>query len=91
MATEIESYEFGKKGRHQRAYHSKYDWKKWFGDPVHEHKIWVLTQAVDFPGTEVLTFQQTIRNAAGARKIRYRTERKDSVTVILEVMGMKEE
>jgi hypothetical protein len=88
MAKEIRSYDFRKKrGTNVRKYQGKYPWEKWFGDPVWAHKTWELTQAEDFPGVSMTSFRQTLRNAAGRRKVKYRTVQKDEQTVILEVLG----
>lgn len=88
MAREIESYDFReKRGRNVRTYEGKYPWAEWFGEPAWEHKVWVLTQQEDFPGVSMDSFRQTVRNAAARRRVRYRTVKKDPVTVILEVLG----
>lgn len=88
MAREIESYDFREqRGRNVRTYEGKYPWGKWFGDPVWEHKIWELTSHEDFPGVSMDSFRQTVRNAAARRGVRYRTVKKDPVTVILEILG----
>lgn len=88
MATEIEPFDFRtKRGSSVRDYRRKYDWDKLFGNPPYEHKTWELTQEEDFPDVSMTTFRQTLRNAAGRRGVKFRTVKKDSATVILEVLG----
>jgi hypothetical protein len=88
MAKEIGSFDFRtKRGANVRDYRRKYDWDTLFGNPVYQHKTWELTQDRDFPDTTMPAFRQTLRNAANRRRVKYRTVKKDAVTVILEVLG----